>query len=329
MPVILAQHLTKVYRVYKKPPGFLVALRGLFRRRYDEVRAVQEASFSIEKGEMVAFLGPNGAGKTTTLKMLSGLITPTSGAAEVLGHVPWQRENSYRRRFSLVMGQKNQLWWDLPAEESFLLNKEIYGVSDEAYRLRLGELTDLLQVHGVLQHPVRELSLGERMKLELIAALLHSPEILFLDEPTIGLDVVAQRSIRECIRAYNREKGITILLTTHYMRDVEELCERVIVMNHGRVMHDGPISAILERYSSHKRLRVRFRTPPGEHELAGLGKLVRFEPPTATLEVERPDVPARSSEILRRFAVEDISIEEIPIEEVMANLFQGTERPSA
>lgn len=326
---IEAHHLTKVYRVYKKQPGFAGALRGLFYRRYEEVRAVDDAGFSIQKGEMVAFLGPNGAGKTTTLKMLSGLIYPTSGNAQVLGHVPWQRENDYRRRFALVMGQKNQLWWDLPAEESFLLNKEIYEVSDACYRERLGELTELLNVKHVLQQPVRELSLGERMKLELVAALLHSPEILFLDEPTIGLDVVAQRNIRECIRSTNREKGITIILTTHYMRDVEALCERVIVMNHGRVEYDGRLSGILERFAGHKLLHVRFRDTPGQEELAALGKVVRFDPPMATLEVNRPDVAARSSDLLQRFSVEDISIEEVPIEDVMANLFQNSAAAAA
>lgn len=322
MPIIQAQNLTKIYKVFRKQPGLAGAVRGLFRREYDEVRAVDGASFEIEKGEMVAFLGPNGAGKTTTLKMLSGLIFPTSGTAEVLGHVPWRREDDYRRRFSLVMGQKNQLWWDLPAEESFVLNKEIYGVSDEDYQERLEELTELLQVKEILRQPVREVSLGERMKLELIAALLHSPEVLFLDEPTIGLDVIAQRNIRECIRAYNRDKDITMILTSHYMRDVEALCERVIVINNGLKEYDGPLSGILERFSRHKLLSIRFLTVPKKEELDSLGQLVHWDPPTATIEVDRKNILASSSEILQRFDAEDISIEEVPIEEVMANLFQ-------
>src|ERR1051325_10285683 len=227
MPIIEVQGLTKTYRVFQKNPGLRGALRGLFRRKYKEVHAVADVSFSIEPGEMVAFLGPNGAGKTTTLKMLAGLIFPSSGSARVLGFVPWERADAFRRRFSLVMGQKNQLWWDLPAADSFHLHREIYSLDPKEFTRTLGELTELFQVRELTRQPVRELSLGERMKMELIAALLHQPRLLLLDEPTIGLDVVAQVAIQKCLRDYHARRGVTMLLTSHYMRDVEALCSRV------------------------------------------------------------------------------------------------------
>src|SRR5215471_13574191 len=224
MAIIEAEGLTKTYRVFQKKEGLLGALRGLYRREYKEVRAVESISFSIEAGEMVAFLGPNGAGKTTTLKMLSGLIYPTRGAARVLGFVPWERADAFRRRFALVMGQKNQLWWDLPAADSFQLHREIYSLPTDQFDRTVGELTEMFGVKELTRQPVRELSLGERMKMELIAALLHQPQLLLLDEPTIGLDVVAQVKIRHCLKEYNATRGVTMLLTSHYMRDVEALC---------------------------------------------------------------------------------------------------------
>src|SRR5207253_3067449 len=214
----------------------------LFRREYKEVRAVDDVSFTIEPGEIVGFLGPNGAGKTTTLKMLSGLIFPTTGSARVLGFVPWDRADAFRRQFALVMGQKNQLWWDLPAADSFQLHREIYSLEKDAFERTLGELTELFHVEDLTRQPVRELSLGERMKMELIAALLHRPKLLLLDEPTIGLDVVAQVAIQRCLREYNKVRGVTMLLTSHYMRDVEALCSRVMVINHGRLIYDGALS---------------------------------------------------------------------------------------
>src|SRR5256885_906513 len=224
MPIIQAENLAKIYRVFQKKPGLTGALRALVRREYKEVRAVDGVSFSIEPGEMVAFLGPNGAGKTTTLKMLSGLIYPSRGSARVLGFVPWERADAFRRRFSLVMGQKNQLWWDLPAADSFQLHREIYSLPAADFNRTLGELTELFHVGELTRQPVRELSLGERMKMELIAALLHRPQLLLLDEPTIGLDVVAQVAIQKCLKEYNAVRGVTMLLTSHYMRDVEALC---------------------------------------------------------------------------------------------------------
>src|ERR1700719_567877 len=248
MPIIEVKGLTKTYRVFQKQPGLLGAVTGLFRRRYKTVEAVVDVSFTVEPGEMVAFLGPNGAGKTTTLKMLSGLIYPTRGTATVLGYTPWDRVDAFRRRFSLIMGQKNQLWWDLPAGDSFQLHREIYSLPRPAFERTLGALTEMFGVGKLTRQPVRELSLGERMKMELIAALLHEPQLLLLDEPTIGLDVVAQVTIQKCLREYNSARGVTMLLTSHYMRDVEALCSRVLVITHGKVVYDGPLTTILDRF---------------------------------------------------------------------------------
>src|SRR5205823_903510 len=258
MPIIEVQGLSKTYRVFQKEPGLRGAVRGLFRRQYKEVRAVDGVSFAIEPGEMVAFLGPNGAGKTTTLKMLSGLIFPSGGSARVLGFVPWEREDEFRRRFALVMGQKNQLWWDLPAADSFQLHREIYSLPLEQFERTLGELTEMFGVKELTRQPVRELSLGERMKMELIAALLHQPQLLLLDEPTIGLDVVAQVTIQKCLRDYNVSRGVTILLTSHYMRDVEALCRRVLVITHGKMVYDGPLAGITEQFGRAKLVKLQF-----------------------------------------------------------------------
>src|SRR5690242_18820176 len=233
MSVIEVNGLTKTFRTYKKQPGFAGALRGLFHRQYEQTVAVKNVSFRIEPGELVGFLGPNGAGKTTTLKMLSGLLYPTEGAARVLGYVPWERDDGYRRQFALLLGQKNQLWWDLPARESFELNAQIYGLSRATLTKRVGEMSELLTVNDKLDVSVRELSLGERMKMELIASLLHEPKVLFLDEPTIGLDVISQKTVREFIRAHNARHRTTILLTSHYMADIQELCARVIIIDRG------------------------------------------------------------------------------------------------
>src|SRR5438552_12756323 len=239
MPIIETTDLTKVYRVSQKKKGLLGAVRGLIQREYKEVRAVDGIGFSIEPAEMVAFLGPNGAGKTTTLKMLSGLIYPTSGSARVLDFIPWERAHAFRHQFSLVMGQKNQLWWDLPASDSFELHREIYSLSSADFNRTVGELTEMFNVQGLTRQPVRELSLGERMKMELIAALLHQPQLLLLDEPTIGLDVVAQVTIQKCLREYNTARGVTMLLTSHYMRDVESLCRRLLAIIPGKLLSDG------------------------------------------------------------------------------------------
>jgi ABC-2 type transport system ATP-binding protein len=321
MAIIEAVELTKTYRVFQKQEGVLGAVRGLFHREYREVKAVDGISFTIEPGEMVAFLGPNGAGKTTTLKMLSGLIYPTSGEASVLGFVPWKREDLFRRRFSLVMGQKNQLWWDLPAADSFQLHREIYSIPKADFDRTLGDLTEILGVEQLKKQAVRELSLGERMKMELIAALLHGPSLLLLDEPTIGLDVVAQSAIRKCLRDYHTQRGVTMLLTSHYMRDVEALCDRVIVINHGHIVYDGQLSGIVERFGESKLVRLQFETAAPD-DLAKFGQVVRHEGPFADLKIERSRIAGVLGAILDEHALADVSVEDPPLEDVIARVFE-------
>jgi ABC-2 type transport system ATP-binding protein len=324
MPAIEARNLSKTYRVYQKKVGVFASLVGLFHRKYRQVEAVRDVSFSIDEGEMVAFLGPNGAGKTTTLKLLSGLIYPTSGQAEVLGFIPWERQNAFRRRFSLVMGQKNQLWWDLPAQESFHLHKEIYRIDPQDFDRRQDELTSLLEVKHLLGQPVRELSLGERMRMELIAALLHSPEVLLLDEPTIGLDVVSQRRVQEFLRYYQDQRKITVILTSHYMKDVEALCRRAIIINEGEIKHDGSLAEIVERFSRHKVVQLQFALDETPENLDRYGTVLEFTPPRAKIEVERHRVPEVLSAVLQEFRVEDVGVQDRPLEEVIAEMFSST-----
>jgi ABC-2 type transport system ATP-binding protein len=329
MPIIEARGLTKTYRVFQKNPGLAGALRGLLRRRYKEVHAVADVSFTIEPGEMVAFLGPNGAGKTTTLKMLSGLIYPSAGSARVLGFIPWERPDAFRRRFSLVMGQKNQLWWDLPAGDSFQLHREIYSLPTESFNRTLGDLTELFGVRELTRQPVRELSLGERMKMELIASLLHEPQLLLLDEPTIGLDVVAQGAIQRCLKEYNAVRGVTMLLTSHYMRDVEALCPRVLVIAHGRVIYDGALAGITERFGRSKLVRLHF---PGDEVPADLGAFGEYTTsgPVAELKVERTRLAETMAAILERYTVLDLSVQDPPLDQVIARVFEeGKVRPEA
>jgi len=322
MPIIEAHNLTKVYRVYQKREGLRGALRGLFRREYKEVRAAENVSFTIEPGEMVAFLGPNGAGKTTTLKMLSGLIYPTTGTARVLGYVPWEHAYPFRRRFSLVMGQKNQLWWDLPSADSFQLHQEIYSLPLAQFRQTLGELTELFGVADLSRQPVRELSLGERMKMELIAALLHQPQVLLLDEPTIGLDVVAQVTIQKCLREYNAVRGVTMLLTSHNMRDVEALCSRVLVISHGRLIFDGPLARITEEFGQAKLVQLHFAGATAPTDLARFGEVTETKGPTAALKVDRTRVAEVLGAILEAYTVLDLSVEDPPLEQVIAQVFE-------
>ena len=318
---IEARGLCKQYRVYRKREGLMASIKGLFNRQYEPVDAVRSVSFQIRQGEMVAFLGPNGAGKTTTLKLLSGLIYPTSGEASVLGYVPWQRENAYRRRFSLVMGQKNQLWWDLPAQESFRLHKEIYRIETANFDARLDELTSLLEVKKLVGQPVRELSLGERMRMELIAALLHRPDVLLLDEPTIGLDVVSQRKVQEFLKHYQREQGITVILTSHYMKDVEALCKRALIINEGELKHDGPLEEIVDQFSQHKIIELQFAGTEIPGGLDQFGRVFDVHAPRAKLEVDRTRIPEILTAVLSRYQIEDVSVQERPLEEVIAELF--------
>jgi ABC-2 type transport system ATP-binding protein len=322
MPIIEINNLAKSYLVYQKQEGVMASLRGLFKREYRTVEAVKGIDLTVEQGEFVAFLGPNGAGKTTTLKLLSGVISPTSGQATVMGFVPWKRENAYRRRFALVMGQKNQLWWDLPAQESFRLHQQIYRIEPAAFAHSRDELVDLLGVSHLLSQPVRELSLGERMKMELIAALLHSPDVLFLDEPTIGLDVVAQHNIQNFLRHYQEARRITILLTSHYMKDVAALCRRVVIIAQGKIMYDGSLAGIVDRFSGHKVISLQFG---GDEELPAdldrYGEVLERRAPKAKLRIPRAQVTQVLGSLLAGHAIEDVSVEDPPLEDVIAEMF--------
>ena len=321
MPIIRAEGLTKTFRVFQKKDGLMGAFKGLYRREYKDVRAVGSVSFTIEPGEMVAFLGPNGAGKTTTLKMLSGLVFPTSGQAEVLGFTPWQRADAFRRQFALVMGQKNQLWWDLPARDSFMLHKEIYSIPRDVFDQTLKELTELLGVESLTRQPVRELSLGERMKMELIAALLHQPRLLLLDEPTIGLDVIAQVAIQKCLKDYQARRGMTMLLTSHYMRDIEALCSRVLVITKGTLVYDGPLAGITAKFGDTKVVKLQFAEAVPE-DLARYGEVVETKGPSADLKVERSKVAEVLGAILDRYVVVDVGVQDPPLEQVIARVFE-------
>ena len=298
MAIIELNQLSKTYRIYQKKEGFAASLTGLFHREYREVHAVRSIDLKVEQGEFVAFLGPNGAGKTTTLKLLSGVVTPSSGDAQVMGFTPWRRENAYRRRFALVMGQKNQLWWDLPAQESFRLHQQIYRIEPTKFAATRDELVDLLEVSNLLGQPVRELSLGERMKMELIAALLHSPEVLFLDEPTIGLDVIAQRNVQLFLQHYQQARKITILLTSHYMKDIAALCQRVVIIAHGRIMYDGSLKGIVDGFSSYKIISLLFADDQPAGDLARYGDVLEDSFPKAKIRVERNVVAATLAGIL-------------------------------
>jgi ABC-2 type transport system ATP-binding protein len=321
MSVIEIRGLEKSYRVYQKKEGLWAAFTGLVNRRYREVRAVRGIDLDVGQGEFVAFLGPNGAGKTTTLKLLSGVLNPTRGQARVLGYVPWQRENEYRRRFALVMGQKNQLWWDLPAAESFRLHQQIYRIEPDRFQRTCDELTGLLGVRDLLGQPVRELSLGERMKMELTAALLHSPDVLFLDEPTIGLDVVAQHNIQKFLKHYQAARQITVMLTSHYMKDVAALCRRVVIIAHGQIMYDGSLAGIVDRFSSHKVLSLQFANGRLPGDLSRYGDILEAAEPRVKLCVERNVIAEVLSSVLASHAIEDVSVEDPPLEEVIAEVF--------
>lgn len=323
MRVIEVQKLKKYFQVHKKEPGLVGSLKSLIARKYEEVKAVDDISFSIEEGELVGFIGPNGAGKTTTLKCLSGLLYPTSGFVSVLGFIPSRRQPEFLRQISLIMGQKNQLWWDLPPLETFELNKEIYGIPEERYRQTLDELVALLEVGDVLKIQVRKLSLGQRMKCELIAALLHSPKVLFLDEPTIGLDVVMQKKMRDFIKEYNRRYKATILLTSHYMEDVKELCRRVIIIDKGKLVFDGQLSEITQKYADHKLISVVLGKMVREEKLKLIGEIKKFNYPKVVYFVHRGKVSPTTAKILEELPVVDLNVEEPPIEDIIRELFTG------
>jgi ABC-2 type transport system ATP-binding protein len=321
MSVIEVCGLAKSFRTYKKEPGFMGSVRGLFHRKFDLSAAVDRVSFNVEEGELVGFLGPNGAGKTTTLKMLAGLLYPTEGTARVLNYAPWERHDGYRRQFALLLGQKNQLWWDLPARESIELNAKIYGIPEAEAQKRTLELTELLAIRDKLDVMVRELSLGERMKMELIAALLHQPKILFLDEPTIGLDVVSQKSVRDFLREHNARHKTTILLTSHYMADIQELCRRVIIIDKGRIFFDGLLSDIIDRFADSKIITITSLTNFGAFDPSRYGEVIQQSPNRIQFKVKRDRVIATCKHLLDELPVEDIDIKEVPIEDVIRQIF--------
>ncbi len=322
--IIETSKLTRTFRTYKKKEGLAGSLTGLFKRTYIEKKAAYDLDISIEEGEVVAFLGPNGAGKTTTLKMLSGLLHPSSGQALVLGYQPWRREHAFLRQIALVMGQRNQLWWDLPAIESFNLQRDIYEVPEKVYRQRLEELTELLELKTIMNTAVRKLSLGERMKCEMVAALLHRPRVLLLDEPTIGLDVVMQKKIRSFIKDYNQEHQATILLTSHYMDDVAALAQRTLVINHGRMVYEGSLATLTERYAPCKVLVVTFALAVQSIDLAGLGEVIGNEHGQARIRVPRDSVAERSAALFQKFPVADLSIEEPQLDDIIHDLFTAS-----
>ena len=322
-PIIQVQHLSKYYKVHQKEPGLAGSIRSFVHRKYEDVKAVDDLTFHIDEGEIVGFLGPNGAGKTTTLKVLSGLLFPTGGSVSVLGFTPYERRTAYLKQFTLVMGQKQQLLWDLPAMETFLVNQAIYEIPRDVFRATLDELTALLDLGPLLNKQVRKLSLGERMKCELAAALLHRPRVLFLDEPTIGLDVTMQTNIRRFVAEYNARWNATIILTSHYMADVVALCKRVIVINGGRLLYDGELQAMAERIAPYKLLRVDFAQPADGLGLAAYGEVRRIDGQNAELLIARDQTSSITARLLAELPVTDLTIEEPAIEEIIGRVFEG------
>jgi ABC-2 type transport system ATP-binding protein len=323
-PTIQVQHLSKTYQVPEREGGFGAAVRSFFKRKYKEVKAVQQVDFTIEQGEVVGFLGPNGAGKTTTLKMLSGLLHPTGGSANVLGFTPWELKPEYLRSMTLVMGQRNRLSWDIPAADSFLLNQAIYRIPDDEYKETYKELDELLELEPLMKKPVRNLSLGERMKCEIAAGLLHRPKVLFLDEPTIGLDITGQSRIREFLREYNKRTGATILLTSHYMADVTALCERIIIIHHGQLKYDGGINDLSKKIAPFKLIGVMLADADA-HDLSKYGEVVQNKEDAEKryIQVKAEEVTHVTSRLLADLPIRDITIADPPIEDVIEQAFNA------
>jgi ABC-2 type transport system ATP-binding protein len=324
LPSIIVEQLSKTYKVPEREGGFGAAVRSFFKRKYKDVKAVQNVSFKVGQGEIVGFLGPNGAGKTTTLKMLSGLLHPTGGKATVLGFTPWELRNEYLLSMTLVMGQRNRLAWDIPAADSFLLNQAIYRIPDEQYKATFKELDELLELGPLMKKPVRNLSLGERMKCEIAAGLLHRPKALFLDEPTIGLDITGQARIREFLREYNKRTGATILLTSHYMADVTALCERIIIIHHGQLKYDGGINDLSRKIAPFKLIGVLLEKSNG-HDLSKYGEPVQNEEEAekSFIQVKAEDVTRVTSQMLSELPIHDITIADPPIEDVIERAFNA------
>ncbi len=323
MPLIDIQHLTKVYDIDIKQPGMLGSLRSLMHQKTKQVSAVKDISFSIEPGEIVAFIGPNGAGKTTTLKILSGILWPTSGDVRVFGYIPWKRQAEFQRQFGIVMGSKRQLWWDLPARDSFLLNKEIYDIPTSDYTTRLQTLSEALTVDHLLDVPVRQLSLGERMKCELIGALLHNPALLYLDEPTIGLDVVSINTVRRFLKQWNTEQGTTIIFTSHTMADVEAVCERAVVIDQGTIRYDGSLDDLRLQTDSRRRVVIQLQKRVAKSALERIGSLVSYEGNIATFTIPKDDTTEAIRLALDTLPIHDLSIQDRPLEDVIRDIFSN------
>jgi ABC-2 type transport system ATP-binding protein len=321
MDMITVEQLSKVYPVAVKEPGLRGTLQHFFQRNYRQIKAVDDVSFSLQPGEMVGFLGPNGAGKTTTLKMLTGLIHPSAGTVRVADYVPFRRQPQFLRKISLVMGQKQQLLWDLPALDSLRINAAVYELSERDFTQRLGELSEMLNLGGKLTQPMRKMSLGERMKAELLAALLHHPQVLFLDEPTLGLDVNAQAAVREFLKLYNDRYGATMLLTSHYMADITALCDRVLLIHQGGLIYDGSLDGLLERFSPYREVRLKLAETLGAERLAAYGELESLDGRDGRLLVRREVLTQTVGQLLAELPIADLSITDPPIEEVIGRLF--------
>ncbi len=321
MPIVAVDNLAKSFRVSASEPGFFNAVRHFFRRKYRLVEAVKPLSFGIEAGEVVGFLGPNGAGKTTTLKMLAGLIHPSAGTVTVTEHVPFRRQKAFLRAITLVMGNKQQLMWDLPALESFRINGAIYDIAPAELKVRVGELSEMLGLEKQLTQPVRKLSLGERMKCELLASLLHRPSILFLDEPTLGLDVNAQTAVRTFLREYNRKYHATILLTSHYMADITALCKRVLLIHQGRLFYDGALSGIIDKFAPYREVKLDFTEDVARERLAGFGDIAEAEGRSARIILRREELTAAVERMLAQLPLADLAIADPPIETIIGELF--------
>ena len=320
--MIQVRELSKTYRVFKRPPGLAAAVRSIFHRTYDEVHAVEKLSLDIAAGERVGFLGPNGAGKTTTLKMMAGLLHPSSGEVRVAGHVPKARSVEFLKAITLVMGQKQQLLWDLPPSETFAMNRAIYGVDEAEFNTTMGELTELLELGSLVNTPTRNLSLGERMKCELAAALLHKPRVLFLDEPTIGLDVSMQATVREFVRRYNERYGATVLLTSHYMDDVLALCPRVVVIDKGRLVFDGALDGLVRSVRPRKRVVLKFSREVNRADVEKFGAVTEHDPLRAALEVSPDELQRAVGGAMQALPVADLVVEDPPLEDVLRDLFE-------
>lgn len=324
-PIIQVHNLKRHFQQYKKEPGFAGTIKALYKRDYRTIKAVDDISFNINKGEIIGFIGPNGAGKTTTLKMLSGLIHPSEGKVDVLGFTPYERKHEFLRKIALVMGQKAQLWWELPAMESFLLNKVIYDIPDEVFKSRIDEISEMLEVKDILDIQVRKLSLGQRMKCELMASLLHNPEILFLDEPTIGLDIVIQKKIRAFLKELNRKYQTTILLTSHYMGDVKEMSDRLIIIDKGKLLFDDKLTLLTKKFAGNKYLKIDFEKNIARENLEKYGEIIEYNDLSCTLSVPAATHTKIAADVLSKYEIDNLDIQEVSLDEIITKIFQDGE----